>query len=71
MLESMIMKDKEIVATFKNFKKEDMKKLDDTITNYMNIKYSSSIRTKAIDKAVDFINGKSLVLWNWMKCMIF
>lgn len=52
------MKDKEIVTTLKNFKKEDMKKLDDTITNYMNIKYSSSIRTKAIDKAVDFINGK-------------
>jgi len=58
MIESMIMKDKEIVAALKNFKKEDMKKLDDTITNYMNIKYSSSIRTKAIDKAVDFINGK-------------
>jgi hypothetical protein len=58
MIESMIMKDKEIVAALKNFKKEDMKKLDDIITNYMNIKYSSSIRTKAIDKAVDFINGK-------------
>lgn len=59
MIESMIMKDKEIVAALKNFKKEDMQKLEDIITNYMNIKYSSSIRTKAIDKAVDFINGKN------------
>lgn len=58
MLESMIMKDKEIVTALKNFKKEDMQKLDDIITNYMNIKNSSSIRTKAIDKAIDFINGK-------------
>lgn len=33
MLESMIMKDKEIITTLKNFKKEDMQKLDDIITN--------------------------------------
>lgn len=58
MLESMIMKDKEIVTALKNFKKEDMQKLYDIITNHINIKYSSSIRTKAIDKAIDFINGK-------------
>lgn len=58
MLESMIMKDKEIVTALKNFKKEDMQKLDDIITNHINIKYSSSIRTKAIDKVIDFINGK-------------
>lgn len=58
MPESMIMKDKEIVTALKNFKKEDMQKLDDIITNHINIKYSSSIRTQAIDKAIDFINGK-------------
>ena len=35
MPESMIMKDKEIVTALKNFKKEDMQKLDDIITNHM------------------------------------
>ena len=36
MLESMIMKDKEIVTALKNFKKEDMQKLDDIITALIN-----------------------------------
>lgn len=40
MIESMIMKDKEIVTTLKNFKKEDIQELDDIITNHINIKYS-------------------------------